>query len=200
MIDKKAETQVRINPLITSRWSGRAYDPQREIKREQLLAMLEAARWAPSCFGDEPWRYIVCHSPDDRQAWQNLLDCLSEGNQQWARQAPMLILVMADTLFSHDEKKNPWADYDTGAASISLCLQATALGLMTHQMGGFDTDRARQAFAVPQRYRPMSVIAVGYQLAKERISDDMLERELSERRRRPLDERFYAGRWGEKIS
>ena len=200
MIEKKADTQVAINSLIASRWSGRAYDPQRELTQEQILTLLEAARWAPSCYGDEPWRFIICNRQTDKQAWENAFQCLSEGNRQWAQHAPVLILVLANTAFSHNDKENRWAAYDTGAASVCLCLQATELGLMVHQMGGFDADEAQRTFVVPARFAAMSMMAVGYQLARERIPEDMLERELAERKRRPFSELFFAGRWGETIS
>jgi nitroreductase len=200
MIEKNADTQLKINTLIASRWSGKAYDPQREVTDKQILTMLEAARWAPSCYGDQPWRYIVCNKHTNDEAWQKALDCLSEGNQLWAQHAPVLILVLADTVFSHNDKENRWGAYDTGAASISMCLQATELGLMTHQMGGFDKDRAEQTFATPTRFAAMSMMAVGYQFAKDQIPEDMLEREMSERKRKPLNDLFFAGCWGETIS
>jgi nitroreductase len=82
-IDKQADTQTPINSLMASRWSGRAYYPKRDVTNHQLLAIVEAARWAPSCFGDQPWCYIICHKSADPSAWQNAFDCLVEGNQQW---------------------------------------------------------------------------------------------------------------------
>jgi len=200
MIEKKADTHLSINTLIASRWSGRAYDPQRGLTDEQIQAMLEAARWTPSCYGDESWRYIICNRHSHNQAWQNALDCLSEGNQLWAQHAPLLILVLADTVFSHNDSENRWGAYDSGAASMSLCLQATELGLMVHQMGGFNVDKARQAFSVPNRFEAMSVMAIGYQLAKDQIPADMLEREMAGRKRKPVSELFFAGSWGETIS
>lgn len=195
MIEKKAITRVPIHDLLASRWSGRAFDAGRMLEREQILALLEAARWAPSCFGDQPWRYVICDKQSNLSAWETALGCLSEGNQGWAQNAPLLMLALADSQFVSRDRANRWGQYDTGAASENLCLQATALGLMVHQMGGFDKDRAAEVFNVPERYEPMAMMAVGYQLSLEAISEEQKERELAERGRRPLSENFFDGTW-----
>lgn len=196
MFEKRAITAVPITDLLARRWSGRAYDRSRPVRREQLLALLEAARWAPSCFGDQPWRYIVFDRSSDGAGWQAALDCLAEGNRTWAVDAPVLILALADSRFVHNDKPNRWAQYDSGAASMSICVQAASFGLMTHQMGGFDAERARSSFAVPERYLPMAMMSVGYQLPEQAIPADRIEGERAPRARRPLGEGFFAGRWG----
>ena len=185
---------------MTSRWSGRAYDSKRDVSNQQLLSIVEAARWAPSCFGDEPWRYIFCHKSAYIAAWQNALDCLVEGNKQWAQHAPVLIMVFANTIFSSNDNDNRWGQYDTGASSMSMCLQATELGLMAHQMGGILIEKIMESFAVPSQFTPMAMMTVGYQLAKEDIPEDILERELTERQRKPLTDHFYSGSWGNSFS
>jgi nitroreductase len=149
MFDKKAQTQVPINDLLSRRWSGRAFDPARKLSGEQIVALLDAARWSPSCMGEQPWRWVVCNKDTSPEAWQNAFDCLFEGNQVWATHAPVLILAVACMRFSANDKPNRWGQYDTGAASMSLCVQATDMGLMVHQMGGFDPDRAKRLFAIP---------------------------------------------------
>ncbi|MDO9393083.1 MAG: nitroreductase family protein, partial [Methylotenera sp.] len=143
---KPAITQVAINETIANRWSGRAYDASKIISHEQIVALLEAARWAPSCFGDQPWRFIVWDKNADAQTWQQAFDCLAPGNQTWVKDAPVLLLVCSDTLFNHNQQPNRWAQYDTGAAAENLCLQASGMGLMAHQMGGFNADIARENF------------------------------------------------------
>ncbi|MGH8120629.1 MAG: nitroreductase family protein [Gammaproteobacteria bacterium] len=195
MIEKTAETSVPINDLIARRWSGRALDAERPVAGGDIVALLEAARWAPSCYGDQPWRYIVCNKHTNMEAWQNAVACLSAGNQSWARFAPLLILVVADNFMTRDGRPNRWGQYDTGAASISICLQAVDLGLMTHQMGGFDTNLARKLFCIPAQCTPMSVLAVGYALPETAIAPEMKERELRPRMRSPLTEHFYDGAW-----
>lgn len=200
MFEKKAKTAVPINSLIASRWSGRAFDPDRPITPEQLLRLVEAARWAPSCFGDEPWRFIICDKSSDSGAWQLAFDCLSEGNKTWAVHAPLLILSVADSVLSKNKKPNRWGQHDTGAAAFSICIQATEDGLMVHQMGGFDVDKARQSFSVPDAYMPMAMMAIGYQLPLEKIEGELRERELSERRRNPVGDNFFSGGWGKPYS
>ena len=200
MFEKKADTSVPINAILAARWSGRAYDPARAVGRDQLVALLEAARWAPSCYGDQPWRFIVCDRHVEEAAWRKLFDCLGEGNQAWADKAPVLVLIVADGKFGHNEKPNRWSQYDSGAAAMSVCVQATDMGLMVHQMGGFDADAARRAFNVPGQCTPMAVMAVGYQLPSDRIPEQVQEREFSARQRKPLGECFFLSEWGKPLS
>lgn len=198
-MQKPAITQQPIHDLIANRWSGRAYDASQGVSQEQVISLLEAARWAPSCFGDQPWRYVVCNKADNLQAWQAAFDCLVPGNQSWAVNAPVLLLICADTLFSHNDKPNKWASYDTGAATENLCLQATALGLMAHQMGGFDADKARTTFNVPERYQILAMVTVGYQTDLESLTGETKERETAPRSRKPLNELFFNGQWDQAI-
>jgi nitroreductase len=193
---KPALTQVPIDSTLANRWSGRAYDASKPVSEEQPIALLEAARWAPSCFGDQPWRFIVWDKNVDLAAWQRAFDCLVPGNQAWVKDAPVLILTTADTLFNHNGKENRWAQYDTGAAAENLCLQATSAGLMAHQMGGFDVAKTREVFAIPEQYTLMAMISVGYPADISTITGEALERETAARTRRPLGELFFSGAWG----
>ncbi|HEY7987208.1 MAG TPA: nitroreductase family protein [Methylophilaceae bacterium] len=196
---KPAITQVDIHPLIAERWSSRAYDGSKSVTQEQIIALLEAARWAPSCYGDQPWRFVLWNKATDPAGWQQALECLVPGNQSWVKDAPLLILVAADSLFNHNGQANRWAQYDTGAAAENLCLQAEALGLKAHQMGGFDVDKARAVAAVPPQYHLMAMLSVGYAAALEDISDDLKGREIAPRVRRELHELFFAGSWGKHL-
>ena len=199
MFKKEIDTQAPLHRLIIDRWSGRAYDPDKAVERTQLLSLLEAARWAPSCFGAQPWRYVVCDKNSNEDSWQRAFSCLAEGNQSWAVDAPLLILSLANTIFSYNNTLNRWAKFDTGAANMSLCVQATALGLMVHQMGGFDMEKSHQLFNVPQQYTAMSMIAVGYQLAVEQIPATVMERESATRTRVPLTEICFDGKWEQPL-
>lgn len=199
MFEKNAETSVPITPLLASRWSGRAFDPERAIAPEQWTALLEAARWAPSCYGDQPWRFIVCDRHQDESSWRRAFDCLAAGNQSWAANAPALVLIVAAGKFDHNGKPNRWGQYDTGAAAMSVCVQATAMGLMVHQMGGFDATAAVDAFKVPEDFTPMAMMAVGYQLPRDRIPPEIQEREFSDRQRRPLGASFFRSRWAKPV-
>ncbi len=198
-MQKPATTQAPIHEIIAHRWSPRAYDPHKTVSQAQIISLLEAARWAPSCFGDEPWRFIVWDKTQDAQAWKSAFDCVVPGNQDWAKDAPVLILICADTLFSHNQKPNRWGAYDTGAAAVSLCLQATSMGLVTHQMGGFDGGQAREKFAIPDQIDLLAMLAVGYEADIESLSDERKERALAPRKRSPLGELFYDGVWNKPI-
>ena len=199
-MQKPATTQEPIHTLIADRWSGRAYDANQSVSEAQVISLLEAARWAPSCFGDQPWRFVVCNKTNNLQAWQAAFDSLVPGNQGWAVNAPVLLLICADTLFGHNDKPNKWAAYDTGAATENLCLQATADGLMAHQMGGFDAEKARAAFNVPARYQILAMVSIGYPAAIESLSGEAKERELASRSRKPLGELFFNGQWDQPVA
>ncbi|PKO50115.1 MAG: nitroreductase [Betaproteobacteria bacterium HGW-Betaproteobacteria-20] len=196
---KPAITQVPINETIANRWSGRAYDAGKSVSHVQIITLLEAARWAPSCFGDQPWRFIVWDKYADAAAWQKAFDCLVPGNQDWVKDAPLLMLVCADSLFNHNQTPNRWAQYDTGAAAENLCLQASSMGLMAHQMGGFNADKTRENFAIPAQFTPMAMLCVGYAADITTLEGDILNRETATRSRRPLSELFFAESWGQPI-
>ena len=198
-MQKTAITQQPINALIAKRWSPRAFDASKPVSHQQIIALLEAARWAPSCFGDQPWRFIVWNKQTDEKAWQQAFDTLAPSNQTWVKNAPVLMLVCADTLFGHNQTANRWAQYDTGAAAENLCLQAADLGLAAHQMGGFNGDAAREAFKIPAQITPMAMLAVGYEGDANDLPDDLKTRELAERKRKPLGELFFEGTWDKPV-
>ena len=194
-----AATQAPINETIANRWSGRAFDATKAVSKEQILSLCEAARWAPSCFGDQPWRFMVWDKNSNVDAWQKAFDCLVPGNQEWVKHAPVLLLVCADTLFGHNQKPNRWAQYDTGAAAENLCLQAADLGLMTHQMGGFNLDATRKTFAIPEQFTLMAMVAIGYSGDANQLSDDLKARELAVRKRKQLADLFFDSAWNKPI-
>ena len=200
MQQKTATTCVKINEIIQNRWSPRAFAADKAISHDDLLALLEAARWAASCFNDQPWRFVVFDKSADADSWQNALSILAEKNQLWAKNAPVLMLAVAMDNFNHNNQPNRWAMYDTGAACANLSLQATALGLIVHQMGGFNAEKARALFSLPDDCTPMAMLAVGYQADAEILTEDFKAAELAERSRAILHERFYVGQWGEGIS
>lgn len=198
-MQKSANTQAPISENIANRWSPRAFDSNKMVDREAIISLLEAARWAPSCFGDEPWRFIVCDKATNSTAWQQALDVIVPGNQTWAKDAPLFILVCANKLFAHNSKPNRFAEYDTGAAVVSLCLQATSMGLFTHQMGGYDVDQAISTFNVPSDVQPMAMVAVGHYGDLATMDEELKARESAERARKPLGECFFDGDWDKPI-
>jgi nitroreductase len=199
MLNKLAITQQPIHDIIARRWSTRAFDASKPVSREQLLSLLEAARWAPSCFGDEPWRFIVWDRNHDAAAFKKAFDCLGEFNQSWVKNAPVLLVVLASDKFRKGTP-NRWGMFDAGAAANNLYLQAVALGLAAHPMGGFDVDKIKQTFNVPEGFMPMAMIAVGYQADQNVLEGDLLNSEVAERNRQPLEENFFAGTWGKPVT
>jgi nitroreductase len=199
MENRLAQTRVPIDALLARRWSPRAFDSGRAVSREQLAALLEAARWAPSCNGDEPWCYLVWDRGRDPQGWQKAFECLSENNRKWCKNVPVLMLSCAGSIFGHSGKPNRFAQHDTGMADLSIALQATTLGLIAHQMGGYDATKARAAFDVPEEYTPMAMIAVGYEASPDVLDDETKQKELKARSRKPLETRFFEGAWGKAV-
>jgi nitroreductase len=197
MQDRNAITGVPINELAARRWSTRAFDASRGVTPAQVAALIEAARWAPSCYGAEPWRFLMWDRARDPAGWQQAYDCLSDNNRKWCNKVPLLFLACAASVFEHNGQTNRWAQYDTGMAALSLSLEAVAQGLAAHQMGGFDIPKVRAAFGVPDDFMPMALIAVGYQAGPEVLDDEeILKKELKARARKSVAERFFGGRWG----
>jgi nitroreductase len=197
---RPAATSKPIHDLLASRWSPRAFDANKPVSREHLTALLEAGRWAPSCNGDEPWRYLIWDRKRDPDGFQKAFECLSENNKKWVKNVPLLMLSCAGSSFEATGKPNRWTQHDTGMASLSIALQAVALGLVAHQMGGWDVEKARAAFAIPPEYTPMAFIAVGYQAEPEVLDEETKAKELRPRGRKPLAERFYEGGWGKPVA
>ena len=200
MDDRKATTSVPIHELLAKRWSPRAFDSSRRVTREQLAQLLEAARWAPSCNGDEPWRYLIWDRARDPDGWQKAFECLSDNNKKWVKNVPLLMLSCAGSIFGHSGKPNRYGPHDTGAASACLALQGAAIGLAVHQMGGYDAAKARASFAIPEEYTPIAMIAVGYQATPDVLDEETRQKELRPRSRKPLETHFFEGGWEKGVS
>lgn len=200
MIEKPAITEQKLDKVISDRWSARAFDSSQTVSNDMIMALCEAAQWSPSCYGDQPWRFIICNKAHNQASWQQALDSLSPGNQEWAQNAPVLILATSVNSFSHNQQKNRWSGYDTGAASISLCLQATSLGLMSHQMGGFNAEKLRKIWDIPEDIECWAMIAIGHPAPLDSLNEQQLERELKARERRPIAEHFFDGHWSHPIN
>lgn len=191
---KLAETQAPVHDLIAQRWSPRAFSEQ-PVEPDKLLSIFEAARWAASASNEQPWAFVVA-TRDDAKNYADMLSVLVEFNRGWANRAPVLILTLAHTQFEKDGRPNRHAYYDLGQAAAHLTLQATDLGLVTHQMAGFDPNAARERFSVPAGWEPASVIALGYPGSLESLSEVLQQRETAQRKRKPLEAFVFSGTWG----
>ncbi len=183
-----APTDHPIHELIAGRWSARAIDSKRPVEPGMIAQLLEAARWAPSCFGDQPWRYLVWDKHRNPEAWESAASVMAEGNQIWARNAPVLLMSLAFGEFRQNQKPNRWAQHDVGAASQNLCLQGLAMGLVVHQMGGFSVKKSREQFNIDENLQPMAMIAVGWPGDAQQLGEDHREAERAPRKRMPLEE------------
>ncbi len=196
-MEQPAQLQFPIHDLFARRWSPRAFD-ERPVETSIVQALFEAARWAPSSNNEQPWRFIMA-TKDHETEWNRLFECLAEGNKIWAVRAPALILSVASMKFENDGKPNRHAWHDTGLATENLVLQATASGLVTHQMAGFDVEKARINLRIPTDYEPVAMIAVGYPGDAAILPERLRERELRPRSRRPIGEWIFRGQWGTRI-
>ena len=181
-----------IDPLLAERWSPRAFAPQ-AVEPEKLRSLFEAVRWSASSANGQPWRFIVATAAEP-EFFARLLACLDEGNQIWARQAPVLMITAAKTT-TGSGRPHRLAPYDMGLAAQNLTVQATALGLVVHQMGGFDSAKARAAFSIPEGFEPMTAIALGYVGDPETLPEKNRNQELAPRTRKPLTEFVFGDTW-----
>ena len=171
--------------LIKSRRSRRAFS-SRAIEPEKIKSLFEAARWAPSSLNEQPWAYV--YGIKGQELWEKIFDTLNTGNKIWAKEAPLLIVSFCKKNFSGNGSPNGAAKYDVGAANAFLSLQATHVGLNTHQMGGFDHRLLRQNLNVPDSFDEGVIIAIGYSGDLNQLPTHLQERETSPRLRNVQDE------------
>jgi len=193
---KNASTAHLIHELLATRWSPYAFDPSRPVSRYDLQALFEAARWAPSSYNEQPWSYIVA-TKDEPDEFERLLSCLVEPNQVWAKEAPVLALGVTNHKFKRNGKENRAAVHDLGLASANLSVEATARGLFVHQMIGILPDKARELYGIPADADALTGLAIGYKADPDTLPDALIERDLTPRQRKPLDQFVFGGSWGE---
>ncbi|GIQ63216.1 oxidoreductase [Paenibacillus cisolokensis] len=161
-----------ISPLFVNRWSSRAFD-SRPVDREDLLAVLEAARWAPSSLNDQPWRFLIAETKEQLEKFYSFI---APGNLTWCTKAPVLLLVMSKTTRA-DGQPNRAHVFDTGAAWGYLALEAARRGLITRAMGGFDAAKARETLGLPDDLEPRIVVALGHKGNPADLPEQLQERE-----------------------
>jgi nitroreductase len=169
------------------------------VTRDDLRSLFEAARWAASSYNEQPWRYIVATKADTTE-FERLLSCLVEGNQAWAKAAPVLGIGCTSLNFALNNKPNAAAVHDLGLASASLTIEATARGLCVHQMIGIVPDKVRALYRVPESVQPLTGLAIGYAADPNTLPEKYRERDLAPRTRKPLAEFVFGGEWGSASS
>ena len=187
----RREAQVHVDPIFLDIWSPRALSSQ-PIPDEQLKTLFEAARWAPSCYNEQPLLFLYADSGEDLELFRSLL---VEGNRRWADNAPVLAYLLAKKNFTRNDAPNDWARFDAGAAWMSLALQARRLGLYAHAMAGFLRDNIYEALAIPRdSYEAICAIAVGRYGDPRSLPDDLQKIEKPNTRK-PLYEVFIRGKF-----
>lgn len=196
---KTARPDHPILPLLAERYSPYAFDP-RPVESDKLLSCLEAARWAPSSYNEQPWTFLVARR-ENAAEFQRMLECLVDSNQVWARNAGALLITVASRSFSRNGSPNRVAEHDIGLAAANFTIQAAALGLHVHQMAGLHLGKARVAYAIPEGHDPLTAIAVGYASPPELAPTPQLaDRDRAARARKPLSQFVFEGGWGKPIA
>jgi len=190
-IGRMAPTDHAVHPLIAYRWSPRAISPA-PVEMEKLAAVFEAARWAPSSFNEQPWRFLVgtVAGPD---RLEKLRGYLKEGNA-WALRAPVLVASAYRTTFTRNDRPNRMALRDLGAAEENAFLEAFHQGLVMHQMAGFEHERLADEM-LPDGFEPGSMWAIGYPGNVSELPEKKREQERAPRKRRPLQDLVFGTEW-----
>jgi nitroreductase len=178
-----------IEKLLVARWSPRAMTGE-PLSDAEIRTLFEAARWAPSTYNEQEWRFLYARR--ETPHWQTFFDLLVEGNQAWCRNAAMLVVILAHKVFAKNGKPNPVHVFDVGAAFENIALQATAMKLVVHGMQGFDFDKARRALEVPDDYAVAAMFAAGRPAAPDTLPEALREREKPSDRK-PISETTCEG-------
>ena len=190
---KQAPAFDGVLPVVLARWSARSF-ADRDVSPADLKKVFEAARWSASAYNEQPWRFLV--GTRNSSTYNKIFSTLIGFNRGWAAAAPVLILGVASSTFSHNGSPNAYALYDLGAAAAVLCLQAASLGLITHSMAGYDQAAARLALEIPESFVLGAVIALGYQGEPSALAhQELIVLETTPRTRKPLSE-FVLSEWG----
>jgi len=190
------EVEYPVLDVIRDRWSPAIYSP-RPVETEKLLSILEAARWAPSSFNEQPWSFLVARK-EDPEEFERMLSCLVRGNTLWAQRAPVLMISVAKLHFSRSGAENRHAFHDTGIATGFMMLEATALGVLIHGMAGFDPAKARQVYGIPETHEAVAALGMGYPGDPADAPEELRKRQQP-KPRRPLEQFVFAGQWGRPL-
>lgn len=163
-----------VNELILNRWSPRSLTGE-EVPENDLMAMFEAAHWAPSSYNNQPWRFI--YARHGTPEWDPIFNLMVDFNKGWAKNAGVLVVVISCENFEHNGKPARTHSFDSGAAWMSLALEARSRGYIAHGMEGFDYDKAREVLGIPDDYSVEAMIAIGKQAPKEALSPELQEKE-----------------------
>lgn len=169
------KTEYPIHPLIQNRWSPRSMTGE-EMTDEELMPLFEAARWAPSSFNSQLWKFL--YAKRNTPNWDLFYNLLVEFNQFWTKNAAVLVLVISRKNFELNNKPSHTHSYDTGAAWENLALEGTARGYVVHGMEGFDYEKARKVLEIPDEYQIEAMAAIGKRAPKDKLPEEMQKKEV----------------------
>ncbi len=172
--ERSRKSTYQINPLILNRWSPRSMTFE-ELDNEEIMSLFEAARWAPSSYNNQPWRFI--YAKRNTEHWDRLFNLLAEGNRAWAKNSALLVVVISRKNFEYNEKPARTHQFDTGSAWENLALEAFSRGIVAHGMQGFDYDKARIDLEIPIHFEVMAMIAIGKKGSRENLPPELQEKE-----------------------
>lgn len=179
-----------LSEIFIKRHSGTNFEPM-ELTEDHYEALIQSARWTPSSYNDQPWNFIFCDRCRNPEAFAKVMDSIY--GQDWVENVQLFVITIARHNFLYNQKENEWALYDTGAAALSMSLQASEMGLMAHQIGGFDREEIQNEFNLPDGFEPITLIAIGYENTAHDSSDE------EPRTRYPIENNFFSGEWGRRF-
>jgi nitroreductase len=183
---KKPETTHNIHPLILERWSARSFS-QKPISAETMEALFEAASWSASSMNEQPWEYLFAEKGSS--AFEQMIDCLMDGNQPWAKNGSHMLISLAKRKFNDKDRDNRHHMHDVGAANSALLMQAAHIDIYGHMMGGFHMDKALSAFGIDsEKFEIACFIVLGHLDVPEKLDEPFHKRELQPRTRKPVSE------------
>jgi len=183
-----------IETIFTDRWSPRAMSGE-PVPKAELMRLFEAARWAPSSYNEQPWRFL--YATRDSAHWKDFFGVLAEPNQVWCKNAAALFLIVSKKTFSQNGKPNPVHVFDAGSAWENLALQGCQMGLVVHGMAGFDGDKARKVLGVPDDFSVCAMVAIGKPGEPENLPESLADME-SPNQRKPIKEWAFEGKFPAK--
>lgn len=190
-VQKNRKANYDIDPIFVNRWSPRSMTGE-ELKEDELMPLFEAARWAPSSYNAQQWRYL--YAKRNSKNWFIFFDLLAEGNKVWAKNAAVLVVVISRKNFEHNEKPSITHVFDAGASWENMALEGARRGFVMHGMEGFDYDKAREVLEVPGNYDVCAMIAIGKRGKKEDLPEGYQEMEQPNDRK-PLNEIVIEGKF-----
>ncbi|MFD2036288.1 nitroreductase family protein [Belliella marina] len=178
--------------LVKNRWSPRAFS-DKEITKDEMSSIFNAGKQVATSYNEQPWKFLLVQKGEE--SYKKLLHCLDDFNRKWAGEAPYLGIALSKRNFDGNLKENPHYTYDTGAFMAVASLAAFDLGIFIHQMAGFSEQKVQEQFAIPERYRPITLFAMGRHGKTEDLPEEIKKKESAHSSRKKLQEFLFRDQW-----